>query len=191
MKKGDYGYMAQYKKKHSIGVAIYAVLIIGLVLVGRLAKGEITIVAYVLAAVLSLPAAKHLVAVLMVIAFRPLQQKEVDLLKQTAHKLERGTALYDITLSSTEYIAFVPYMYLYQEQVYCLAQITAKISIDYVKQYVERILENAGLHCQVTVVHTVPEMNQIMDALKQQEHTLPEESGLLPKVKQEILIYNV
>lgn len=191
MEKGNYGYINQYKKKHIIGTAIYAAFIIALVITGRLTSGNVMIISYVAATVLALPAAKHLTAVLIVYPYNTLQDAEKEKLEVAADSLKNGTSIYDVTLSSQEFVAYCPYMFLYDRYLLCIGQITSKISIDSIHNYLEQILNYKGTEFEITVVPGVSEMEKQLHTLAACENDSENRSNIIEDAKKQILIYSV
>ena len=191
MEKGNYGYINQYKKKHIIGTAIYAAFIIALVITGRLTSGNVMIISYVVATVLALPAAKHLTAVLIVYPYNTLQDAEKEKLEVAADSLKNGTSIYDVTLSSQEFVAYCPYMFLYDRYLLCIGQITSKISIDSIHNYLEQILNYKGTEFEITVVPGVSEMEKQLHTLAACENDSENRSNIIEDAKKQILIYSV
>jgi hypothetical protein len=74
-------------------------------------------------------------------------------------------------------------------QVYCLVvDITATVSIDSVREYLTKILANAGFSTKVTMVQNISEMNKILEQL---EDAPKANMDMLENMKEQILIYNV
>ncbi len=190
MNKGDYGYMNQYKKNHIMAVIVYAVLIAALVLFANLIDSKlISPICYVVAIVCVLPAAKHFVAVVVVFPFHTLDEVSAEDLNEHTRPLRNGLTVYDVTLASVDGIMYSPYIYITKGIVYCLViNTTAKLTLEMVERYVDKILKNAGLTSEVRAIHNISEMNRILETLVEQEDTNME---LLRKIKDELLIYNV
>lgn len=190
MNKGEYGYMNRYKKNHVIGVLIYAGVIVVLTLLAHfLNKSVISPACYVLAVVLALPAAKHFVAAFVVFSFHTIDEQSIEDLNEHTRPLRHGLTLYDVTLSSVDGIMYSPYMYLTEGKIYCLVLNTsAKVTIDTVYDYLNKILVNAGLQSEVIMVHNISEMNRILEDMEDNAETHME---LLHKIKDEILLYSV
>ncbi|MDD5949882.1 MAG: hypothetical protein PUC39_09185 [Lachnospiraceae bacterium] len=190
MNKGDYGYMNYYKKKHIIATLIYAAIITVLFLLAHIVTVKIVIlVCYVCAVVLVLPGAKHAVAVIVVLPYHTMDEQSIEDLDEHTRELEYGIAVYDVTLASEEGIMYAPYLYLTKGRIYCLVlNITAKTSLDSVKQYLSKILIDAGLVMDIVMVHNISEMNKLLEEMEDDSETNME---LLNKTKEQILIYNV
>lgn len=190
MNKGEYGYMNRYKKNHVTGVLIYVGVIVVLTLLAHfLNRNVISPACYVLAVVLALPAAKHFVAVFVVLSFHTIDEQSIEDLNEHTRPLRYGLTLYDVTLSSVDGIMYSPYMYLTEGRIYCLVLNTsAKVTIDMVHDYLNKILINAGLQSEIIMVHNISEMNRILEDMEDNEETHME---LLNKIKDEILIYSV
>ncbi len=190
MNKGDYGYMNQYKKKHCIAVLIYAFLILVLVLATLFVEYKaVILLCYISAILLVLPGAKHLVAVIVVIDYHTLDSQSIEDLDEHTRDKKFGITIYDVTLASEDVIMYSPYIYLVEGKLYCLMiNVTSKISTDMVKQYLNKILKNAGFPMEIIMVHNISEMNKILEEINYSEETNME---FLEKVKKHILIYNV
>jgi hypothetical protein len=115
-------------------------------------------------------------------------QSIADLDEHTQHR-DNGLSVYDVTLASEQSILYTPYLYLTDTQVYCLVvDITATVSIDSVREYLTKILANAGFSTKVTMVQNISEMNKILEQL---EDAPKANMDMLENMKEQILIYNV
>ena len=210
MKKGDYGYLNAYRKKHLIATCIYLAIILGMVLFAKFLVHDITaalkdtasdptqwqkagsylgIGLYMLAAVLSLPAAKHFVAFFMVFRYHTMDRQQAEQLEQVTKSLNGGITLYDVTLSSSEYISYVPFLFMYQNKLYCLVQVTSKYSVDDVKKYLNKIISG-----QLTVFAFQKEedlLRRLKDIVAQKQPSDEKEEKRLQRLKDQILVYSV
>lgn len=191
MEKGDYGYINQYKKKHSIAAAIYAVIIILLVIAGRLTSGNVMIISYVAATVLALPAAKHLTAVMIVFPYQTMSETVKEHLDSDTNALMRGSTIYDVTLSSQDFVAYCPYMFFYNKNLLCIGQITSKISLDVIRNYLDQILNYKGTEFVITVVPNSTEMQKCIKKLDVSLDNSELQNSIIEDAKKQVLIYSV
>ncbi len=179
MSKGDYGYMNNYKNKHSVAFLVYAVLIMGFMVLGKLNVLDnvtISMVLVVLAILMVLPAAKHFISVFIVYGYTTLDKKSIEYFDEITADIGSGISIYDLTLSSEEAIYYTPYMYINGDNVYCLVMSNKnKTGMDKVKLYVEKILSNHGYTMNYIMCKDVAGMNKALsEALPNEDENIKE-----------------
>jgi hypothetical protein len=98
--KGDYGYLARYKKGKLLGTVVLALMIIFVVVTTIIMFGDTKRVAIVFAILLVLPFAKFFIAFILSAGYRPLDKDSAALLEKSAGGKEY--ILFDMVISRYE-----------------------------------------------------------------------------------------
>lgn len=108
--KGEYGYLAAYKRGKLIGFIIFALMIEFIVITLMLFFGSTKRVGVVFAILLVLPMAKFFIAYILCVKFKPLTDEEYKQMSDIEN--EHGILLYDIAISQYEGFRFYPAMFI-------------------------------------------------------------------------------
>ena len=116
---------------------------------------------------------------------------EKETLEAETKNLLNKTIMYDVTLSSQDFLAYCPYMFFFNEQLLCIGQITSKISLDTIHNYLDQILNDKGEEFEITVVPNVSEMKKQLQLLEASGNDIQNQNKIIEDAKKQILIYSV
>lgn len=138
MEKGTYGYIRYYKKRKTIFTIVIAAIALVIFFGGYYISGKNNKNIYtVIAAVLMLPMAKYMVAVIIAIPFNTIP---LDLYYEIELNKGNGCILYDLIITSGEKIMNIDCMYIADKQISLLVT-KPKQNTEYMQDYIEEYLE--------------------------------------------------
>lgn len=134
-KPGDYGYLTEKRKRQWISTAAGIIAVAGIYLAGYLIwKGNANILT-MFAVLLVLPTVKAFVGLYILLPHKPLSRADVE----KAGAAAPGHMLYDVILSSTETISYLPAVYCCDTTVYAFVN-EAKIEKEKLETYLREIM---------------------------------------------------
>lgn len=180
--RGEYGYLKQRKKRALFHTLFMAGIGIAVFLAGLLLnKMEVSNIFTVVAVLMVLPAAKSLVAVIVLFPYKETKKEEKERLDTYAK--DGDTLLYDVVFTSSEKVMHLNQIYVTSHQLIGIS-LRGKDNIKAAKEYLERELGIRELSYIVFLTNEEDALKKRM-ALRKQETVEAEQRE--NKEKQEVL----
>mgnify|MGYP007004243618 CR=1 FL=1 len=117
LKKGDYGYLIQHRRRKLFATLTFALMIIFIVVTMLIMFGDTKRVAIVFAILLALPLAKYLIAFILCAGFLPLNKNDYAYIKKKTGD-DFNELLFDMTITKYEGARFYPVMLIKNGKIY-------------------------------------------------------------------------
>lgn len=134
-KPGDYGYLSEKRTRQLLVTLAGVIAVTGIYLAGYLIWKSNANILTMFAVLLVLPSAKAFVGLFILLPHKPLSKEDME----KAEAAAPGRMLYDVILSSTENISYLPAVYCRNTTVYALVN-EEKIQKGKLESYLREIM---------------------------------------------------
>jgi len=161
LERGEYGYLADKKRKALFGTFLMVCIGIAIFVVGLLLnKMEATNLFTVIAVCMVMPAAKYFVSYVVLFPYKPMDTETK--VRLTSYAKEGDTVLYDVVFTSSEKVMHLDCIYVTGHQIIGYTS-RKKDNIQAIQDYFKKELKN---RCISYAVYIATEEKQITDRMK-------------------------
>lgn len=167
--KGQYGYIKVYRKKHGLILAGLAVVFLAIVIATYIHYHTLKTPVSVIPAVLSLPIAKYVVALIVVGKYKAISREAYE--KLQTFMSDNTSVMYDLCISTEETIYFIPCMVFRNDEVFAMyGGANQKCDMTQTRSFLEVLLKKTAY---VQNVHVYRNEQDLFKALEETPETQP------------------
>lgn len=186
--KGEYGYLAQFKKMRLILTLLLFAAMACIIGFGYFRYHSMKTIFTVVGLLFSLPIAKVLSGLLVVLPLKPIPEEEKREMEQKMNHIPKEQILWDLALSSEEKVRHFPCVVYSDKTVIALYRDNKKASdVEEAKKYFRNLLKN---NCHKTGFLLLTKEDKFLEKIAATNFESEDEKEI-KRIKETILVYEM